>query len=432
MTQMYNDYCAIDFGTSNSAIAIPHPQGGMTLAAIEADFVTMPTAIFYNAEDGTRAFGRAAIQAYVDGFDGRLMRSIKSILGADLLDEATDIGHGMTIKYIDVVIHYLRQLKQTAELAHGQTLNRVIIGRPVKFVDDNQTRDKNAEAALCRAAIAAGFQEVNFQFEPIAAALDYESTITKEEIVLVADIGGGTSDFSIVRVGAEGGKSNAKKNRQDDILANHGVHIAGTDFDQAVNIAAIMPCLGLGSLGPASQYHRRVPSKIYFDLATWHLINTVYNHHRLIELRDLSVMYADRCYFERLTTVVTKRLGHALAAKAEAAKINVATHAHATITLDEIEENLVVEFDAVSQAEALTRRVNDIVNAAIETTRRAKLNAAQINTLYFTGGSTGLRFLTEKIAAQFPQANIAVGDRFASVATGLGLEAVRRYGGQHL
>jgi hypothetical chaperone protein len=434
MTQMHNDYCAIDFGTSNSAIAIPdaHLQGGMKLAAIEADFVTMPTAIFYNAEDGTRAFGRAAIQAYVDGFDGRLMRSIKSILGADLIDETTDIGHGITIKYIDVVIHYLRQLKQTAELAYGQTLNRVIIGRPVKFVDDNETRDKSAEAALCRAAIAAGFREVNFQFEPIAAALDYESTINAEEIVMVADIGGGTSDFSIVRVGGNGGKSDGAKNRQDDILANHGVHIAGTDFDQAVNIAAIMPSLGLGSLGPASQYHRRVPSKIYFDLATWHLINTVYSHNRLIELRDLSVMYADRRCFERLTTVVTKRLGHALAAKAEEAKINVATRARATITLDEVEENLAVEFAATAQAEALTMRVNDIVNAAIETARRAKLDPAEINTLYFTGGSTGLTFLTEKIAAQFPKANIAVGDRFASVATGLGLEAVRQYGVQHL
>ncbi len=429
---MHNDYCAIDFGTSNSAIAIPDPKGGrgvMKLAVIEDNFVTMPTAIFYNAEDGLRTFGRAAIQAYVDGFDGRLMRSIKSILGADLLDEVTDIGHGMTVSYVDVVIHYLRHLKQKAEVEHGAILNRVTIGRPVRFVDDDDVRDAKAEAALRRAAMAAGFQDVNFQFEPIAAALDYESTISTEEIVLVADIGGGTSDFSIVRVGCNS-RAPHKNNRQDDILASHGVHIAGTDFDQAVNIAAIMPSLGLGTIGPASQYHRRVPSKIYFDLATWHLINTVYSHNRLIELREMRVMYADKICYERLNTVVTKRLGHALASKAEDAKINVALHTHATITLDDIEDNLHVEFDAAAQANALVHRVNDIVNAAVETAHRAKLTPAEINTLYFTGGSTGLSFLTEKIAAQFPLANIAVGDRFASVATGLGIEAARQFGGQ--
>jgi hypothetical chaperone protein len=429
---MLNDYCAIDFGTSNSAIAIPDPKGGrgvMKLAVIEDNFVTMPTAIFYNAEDGIRAFGRAAIQAYIDGFDGRLMRSIKSILGADLLDEVTDIGHGVTVSYVDVVIHYLRYLKQKAELEHGAKLNRVTIGRPVRFVDNDDVRDAKAEAALRRAAIAAGFHEVHFQFEPIAAALDYESTITQAEIVLVADIGGGTSDFSIVRVG-DMGREPHKNNRQDDILANHGVHMAGTDFDQAVNIAAIMPSLGLGSIGPASQYHRRVPSKIYFDLATWHLINTVYSHNRLIELREMRVMYADKLCYERLNAVVIKRLGHALAAKAEDAKINVAMHAHATILLDEVEENLQVDFDAAAQADALVHRVNDIVSAAVETARRAKLTPAQINTLYFTGGSTGLSFLTEKIAAEFPQANIAVGDRFASVATGLGIDAARQFSGQ--
>jgi len=423
---MHNDYCAIDFGTSNSAIAIPDPKGSrgaMKLAVIDDSFVTMPTAIFYNAEDSIRVFGRAAIAAYVDGVDGRLMRSIKSILGADLLDEVTDIGQGMTVSYVDVVIHYLRHLKRKAEQEHGAPLHRVTIGRPVRFVDDSDERDQKAEAALRRAAMAAGFHEVNFQFEPIAAALDYKSTITHDEIVLVADIGGGTSDFSIVRVGS----ALRKNNRLDNILANHGVHVAGTDFDQAVNIAAIMPSLGLGSLGPASQYHRRVPSKIYFDLATWHLINTVYSHNRRIELREMRVMYADKVAYERLSAVVTKRLGHQLAAKAEDAKINVAMHAHATITLDEIEENLRVEFDEVAQADALTSRANDIVNAAVETARRAKLNPEQINTLYFTGGSTGLSFLVDKIAAQFPQAKIAAGDRFTSVATGLGLEAARRF-----
>ena len=128
-----SDYCAIDFGTSNSAIAIADERG-MRLVELEPGFRTMPTAVFYHAEDETRCFGREAVAAYVDGFDGRLMRSIKSILGSDLMDQSTEIGHGISIKYLDIVIGYLKHLKHMAESAHREPLSRVIIGRPVWFV----------------------------------------------------------------------------------------------------------------------------------------------------------------------------------------------------------------------------------------------------------------------------------------------------------
>jgi hypothetical chaperone protein len=415
-----NDFCAIDFGTSNSAIVIPH-DGKMTLVSLEPGFRTMPTAVFYNAEDESRSFGRAAVAAYVDGYDGRLMRSIKSILGSDLIEQTTEIGHGLTIKYLDVVIGYLKHVKRVAEAEHGRALKRVIIGRPVHFVDDDHERDAQAESALRRAANAAGFADVGFQFEPIAAALDYESTLTTEEIVLVADIGGGTSDFSLVRVSPV---RHAKTDRQSDILANHGIHVAGTDFDQAVNLAAIMPALGFGSLGPQG---RRVPGSVYFDLATWHLINTVYAYNRAIALREMASMYADRVRYQRLLTVVTKRLGHHLAAAAEAAKIDVATSSAANINLDAIEKSLTASFNEAQQSEALRERITKIVATAAETVRHAGVKPADVSALYFTGGSTGLKFLTTEIAAQFPNAKQVTGDRFSSVASGLGIEAQRRF-----
>ena len=382
----------------------------------------MPTAVFYNAEDESRAFGRQAVAAYVDGFDGRLMRSIKSILGSDLMEQSTEIGHGIAIKYLDVVIGYLKHLKRVAELQHGNTLRRAVIGRPVWFVDGNPVRDAKAEATLEAAAIAAGFTEVAFQYEPIAAALDYESTIDSEQIVLVADIGGGTSDFSLVRVGPA---RHQTIERHDDILANHGIHIAGTDFDQSVNLAAIMPALGYGSLGPGG---RRVPGNVYFDLATWHLINTVYAPNRVIELREMISMYADALRYQRLMTVVTKRLGHHLAALAEQAKIEVALEGIAAIDLDALDAGLKVVFTEAEQADALDHKVARIVDAARETLQQAGLKADRVSAVYFTGGSTGLGFLTERIAALFPRARRVAGDRFSSVASGLGIYATRRFG----
>ena len=350
------------------------------------------------------------------------MRSIKSILGSDLMEQSTEIGHGIAIKYLDVVIGYLKHLKRVAELQHGNTLRRAVIGRPVWFVDGNPVRDAKAEATLGAAAIAAGFTEVAFQYEPIAAALDYESTIDSEQIVLVADIGGGTSDFSLVRVGPARHKT---IERHDDILANHGIHIAGTDFDQSVNLAAIMPALGYGSLGPGG---RRVPGNVYFDLATWHLINTVYAPNRVIELREMISMYADALRYQRLMTVVTKRLGHHLAALAEQAKIEVALEGIAAIDLDALDAGLKVVFTEAEQADALDHKVARIVDAARETLQQAGLKADRVSAVYFTGGSTGLGFLTERIAALFPRARRIAGDRFSSVASGLGIYATRRFG----
>ena len=199
--------CAIDFGTSNSAIALPDDAGGMTLVELEPGHSSMPTAVFYAVEDLSpfqepeRCFGRAAIAAYVEGTEGRLMRSMKSILGSNLAEQATDIGGGHAVRYLDVIGTYLRHLKQMAERQAGQKLDQVVLGRPVFFVDDDPVRDKAAQSALEQAARQVGFHDVRFQFEPIAAALDYEATVQREQRVLVADIGGGTSDFSLVRGG---------------------------------------------------------------------------------------------------------------------------------------------------------------------------------------------------------------------------------------
>ncbi len=421
-------FAAIDFGTSNSAVALPDGPLGVRLIELEPAQPTMPTAVFYRA-DGTdpmaepeRLYGRAAIAAYVEGIDGRLMRSMKSILGSSLVDQSTDVGGGRAVKYLDVIAGYLRQLKRCAEAAAGQPVERVVLGRPVFFVDDDPERDRRAQAALEAAARGVGFAEVQFQYEPIAAALDHERTAASEQLVLVADIGGGTSDFSLVRVGPA---RRGRPDRRDDILANHGVHVAGTDFDRRVELAAILPLMGYGSLGPAVRGRppREVPSAIYFDLATWHLINTCYAPARLAELRAMKDWYADPAHHRRLLRVLEARLGHALAAAAEAAKIEVARHGVARIDLGAVEDGLASVLLEAQAAEAIESDLARIVEAADETLRLAGVPAQAVQVLYFTGGSTGLAPLVDRIAARFAQAARVRGDRFASVAQGLGLHA---------
>ncbi|HEX6705121.1 MAG TPA: Hsp70 family protein [Albitalea sp.] len=424
-------YCAIDFGTSNSAIAIPG-AGGMRLVELEPGQQTMPTAVFYFVEGREthgppRAFGRAAVAAYVDGVDGRLMRSMKSILGSSLVDQTTDVGGGRGVKYLDVIAGYLRHLKTLAEAEAGAPIRRAILGRPVFFVDDDPARDAQAQAALASAARSVGFDEVQFQYEPIAAAFDHERHVQREEIVLVADIGGGTSDFSIVRVGPERA---ARPDRKDDILANHGVHIAGTDFDRRIELASILREFGFGAYGPAvnDAPAREVPSGVYFDLATWHLINTVYTPQRTAELRQMKAFYAEPLHHQRLMTVVDERLGHELAARAEQAKIDVAEGGDTVIDLGHVERGLRVLLTEQAAVQSIEADLERIVDAARATAAQAGLRPDTIATLYFTGGSTGLRLLAQRIAAAFPAARAVRGDRFASVATGLGLHAQRHFG----
>jgi len=429
-------YCAIDFGTSNSAVAVPD-GAAMRLIELEPGFRTMPTAVFYPGEVDVRGaaapapceFGRAAIAAYVDGIDGRLMRSMKSILGSSLVEQTTDVGGGRGVRFLDIVATYLRHLKRSAEAAAHATVDRAVVGRPVYFVDDDAERDAQAEAALRSAAASAGFREIVFQYEPIAAAFDHEQAVTREEKVLVADIGGGTSDFSLVRVGPE---RKAKVDRKGDILANHGVHIAGTDFDRRIELASIMPLLGYGAYGPSIDVAppREVPSAVYFDLATWHLINTVYNPQRVVELRGMRSFYADAAQHRRLMTVVSEHYGHDLVARAEAAKIAVAGGGRSTIDLDHVEAGLASDLDEIEATRALDADLDRIVAAARTTVAQAGLAAEAVDALYLTGGSTGLDILSERLRAAFPGARLVRGDRFASVATGLALFAQRRFAGR--
>ncbi|HYS62623.1 MAG TPA: Hsp70 family protein [Paraburkholderia sp.] len=415
------NYCAIDFGTSNSAVAVP--DGALLkLAPVEGVYTTLPTSVFFNTDEDTREFGRAALEAYIDGFDGRLMRSMKSILGSPLAENSTDLGDGSAIKYTDVIAIFLDHLKRSAEKSAGGPINRAVLGRPVFFVDDDPRADQMAQQQLEAAARSVGLREIHFQYEPIAAAFDYESHLTVEGLVLVADIGGGTSDFSLVRVGPERMK---RVERKDDVLAHHGVHVAGTDFDRRVELATILRELGYQALDPEG---REIPNRVYFDLATWHLINTVYAPKRVGELALMRHLFTEVKHHDRLMRVVERRLGHALAAHAEEAKIGVAAGGETVIDLDGVEDDLRLAFDEAQLIKAGQDETRRIVQAARDTVQAAGIATRDVSAIYFTGGSTGLAFLSSALAAAFPDAKAVFGDRLASVATGLGIHARRLFG----
>lgn len=413
MTSSEETTLGIDFGTSNSAMAVRRGRGVAKLLPLEGTATTLPTALFFNTEDHRTHIGRDAVAHYLAGTEGRLMRSLKSLLGSALLQDKTAVHQNM-VSYQDIIALFLRTLAGQARQALGAMPDRVVMGRPVHFVDGDEARDAQAEDALRQAALDAGFTNVSFQLEPIAAALDHEQRITQESSVLVVDIGGGTSDFTVVRLGPERA---LLADRSSDVLATSGVHLGGTDFDQRLSRAQVMPLLGLRHIGPSG---REVPSRVFFDLSTWHLIQWLYSAKALREAQALRTDYADLRLHDRLMEVLNERWGHRLANAVEQAKIAVSQNsAEEPIVLDWLEADL-QSFISPDLLEAqLEGPLQQIVDCAQECLRKAGLDANGIDAIYLTGGSSALRPLRTALKKAFPHVTQMEGDLFGGVASGL-------------
>ncbi len=412
--------CGVDFGTSNSTVGVVRP-GHDALLALEDDKLTLPSAVFFNAEDEQVSYGRAALANYLAGYEGRLMRSLKSLLGTGLIDGQTEVL-GRALPFRMLLGQFIGELKRRAETASGQSFQHAVIGRPVFFVDGDQKADRLAEQTLSDIAGAAGFRQVAFQFEPIAAAFDYESRIDREEIVLVADIGGGTSDFSLIRVSPQRAQ---RVDRRSDILASGGVHIGGTDFDKYLSLSTVMPLLGLGSqLNNDSE----VPSSYYFNLATWHTINLAYTQKTWLQLKDIYRDARDKPKLDRLLDVIRERSGHWLAIQVEEGKIALSQAETAILNLDRLapREELTITRDAFDTS--IVRLLGTVESTVADLLRDAGVKASEVDTVFFTGGSSGVGSLRQRIARLVPDARAIEGDLFGSIGAGLALDALRRFG----
>jgi len=418
-------FCGLDFGTSNSTVACAIDDR-IELAPVEGDSKTLPSSVFFDFSDGSVSFGRAALACYADGVEGRLMRSLKSVLGGSLMDETTRIK-SRVYTFKEIIGLILARLKASADRATGRDVFRSVVGRPVHFVDDNPAADRAARDALEEIARAQGFTEVEFQYEPIAAALAYEQSVEREQYALIADIGGGTSDFSIVRVSPEG---RARTDRSQDVLANKGVHIGGTDIDRLLSLRAIMPLLGLNSerRGDFGAKILPVANGFFVDLATWHRINLLYTPKVARELQNMLRHSLSPRLIGRLIAVVESRRGHSIALAVEAAKIALSTQAGAAIDLTDIERDFVVEVNRDTLQAAIADRLDALARTLEETLAAASLAGERIDAVFLTGGSTAIPAVRAVVTAQTPQARIVEGDLFGAVGLGLGLDARRKFG----
>jgi len=411
----------IDFGTSNSTVGVIE-NGKPRLVPLEGGQFTLPSAVFFNFEDNHSHVGRRAIADYTDGVEGRLMRALKSVLGSSLVHEKTRIK-SRSMAFTDIIGLFIGELKARMEDFTGQPAGPVVFGRPVQFVDDDAEADRNAQNELEKAARARGFGEIAFQFEPIAAALDYERSVAGEELALIVDMGGGTSDFSVVRVSPQRARA---ADRSGDILANRGIHIGGTDFDRLLSIGHVMP--ELGYLTPTKDGKRNLPAGYFVDLATWQRINLLYTPKARIDLRQLRQEAARPDLVERLIAIVDQRWGHSLAGRVEQARIAMTGERSARLEVTLPDAAFGVDLTREGFEATIHDAVERIAGTVAQTLHDAGVGSSDISTVFLTGGSTATPLARRSILALVPQARVVEGDIFGSVGLGLALDAQRKFG----
>lgn len=414
--------CGLDFGTSNSTIARLDDAGVPQLLKLEDGRETIPSVIFFGFEDDSVHFGRQAVAEYVTGAEGRLMRSLKSVLGTALIGDTTRVK-ARSYGFLEILGIFIAELKSRAETELGGAVESVVCGRPVHFVDDDPVADAAAQGQLESAVRAQGFRNVDFQFEPIAAALDYERQVTAERLALIVDLGGGTSDFSVVRVSPERARA---VDRGQDILATAGVHVGGTDFDRLLSMTKVMPELGLGTMTRDGKRH--LPVAPYYDLSTWHRINRLYTAQTLRDLRGTQREAQAPERVAMMMELIEDRLGHRLVGAVEAAKIALSDAATTDFAFPVRDRQIETVMSIDDLTRALQSPVARIEDTIAETLKRAGVAAREIDSLILTGGSTQVPAIAARLRALFPEADLVRTDVLGSVGLGLAMDARRKFG----
>ncbi len=405
---------SIDFGTTNSVVGVNH-NGKIEMIALGKESVETKTVLFYSFEDKQFYVGDEALDELKLDTLGRYLVALKSFLGSKDNIETT-LGT-TTYSLEELISIIIRRFKHVMEAKVGQKIDKVVMGRPVRFNDDDDFLDQQAQQRLERAALKAGYKEVAFQYEPIAAALAYEQTIQKEELILVADIGGGTTDYSIIRVGG----SVNKKDRKEDILATHGTYVGGNSFDTEVIKNFVVSHLGKGSLYTNMGKEMEIGPAFYSDFSEWHRFQKMYDKSVLQAIEKLIYMAYDKDKISRLLELIKEGLYFSFSEKIIDAKIQLSFDEVTTIDMNIFEKPFTEEITRKAFNAVIAHHTQKIKTTLDETMAMANIGYEQIDKVFLTGGSTLVPAVKNIYKEFFSEEKIVHTDVFSSVGYGLAI-----------
>ena len=399
----------VDFGTSNTGAGVL--AGGRPYAIpLETGEQTLPSAIFVDFAERRYLYGTAAARAMMEGAEGRFMRALKSILGTPLAREKRRILNEQ-LTLIEVIARFLAEIKTRSEAHTGLRFDRALSGRPVHFHSASPERDAQAATDLAEAYALAGFEDVDFLPEPEAAALAVDGAGR----MLIVDIGGGTSDFTLCD----------RKDGRTQVLASGGIRLGGTDFDKALSLNHAMPLLGYEAMIGAELGGKThpAPRALFQDLASWEKIPFVYDAGLQREVERWIRLAREPRLFERLAEALESHLGHDVAYAVEAGKIAANGKGTAEIALHVVEKGLSATLPADALTVALQGYADEIAIGALETVKRAGCAPAEVDQIVYVGGSSLLSAVRSAMSRSFPDATPVDAEVFTAVVHGLAIAA---------
>lgn len=413
---MSNYIYGIDFGTTNSALAILDIDTNDVVKVFST-----PSLLFFPDGQSPMApvryfVGHEAVERYVNSrMSGRFMKSIKRVLpNKSFID--TKIAH-QRFKAEDLVALILGFLKKQADEFTGQNITTAVIGRPVVF-DENPEKDTLAQERLAAAARIAGFTRFYFQMEPIGAAFTYERQMTRKELVLVGDFGGGTSDFSLMTLNPE---SIHQADRASDMMAQGGIYIGGDSFDADIMWHRGTPHFGRGvkeNIEPGKWMD--LPLSYFHNICSWSKMNFLDTIKMRSAIRRSFIFSGNDYRVQNLLTLIEKNLGYALFQQIENAKFQLTAADLATLAFDregiQFEEQITIED---FETEIIHKNLEKIDHYSQDFLAQQQVSIRDIDTIFLTGGTSMIRPLRNAFVRRFGADRIKSGDNFISVAVGL-------------
>jgi len=420
----------VDFGTTNSAVAVIGPDGAPRLARFPSRDGEARTfrSILYFSQDRKDAMrrplpwtGPEAIEHYLeaDG-NGRLMQSMKSYLVSTGF-KATQVFH---VQYTleELIAFLLRDLRAAAVTQLGYIGGPVVIGRPVHFARNEGGDDDYAIGRLRSALEQSGFGPVVFEFEPVAAAYHYERRLERDERVLIADFGGGTSDFCLIQVGPEARRTRGTAQR---ILGTEGVAIAGDAFDSRLIRHVVAPHLGLGSSYRAlfTGELQAVPAWPYTQLRRWHRLSFLKSRDTLKLLNDIRNQAIEPEKIDALLHLVQNDLGYALYEAVERTKIELSSREQSRFVFRDPPVNIDQIVRRADFEQWIEPEVTAIAGCVDRLLEQTGIDPGSVDRVFMTGGSSFVPAVRRIFEQRFGADRLASGDELTSVASGLALRA---------
>jgi hypothetical chaperone protein len=431
----------IDFGTTNSSIACANGSGEVQLAQFPylgslTDAYRSLLYLHQAKEGGVNTLkswtGPEGIEQYLAAdTKGRLIQSLKSFLSNRNLRSTEVFGRRYTLE--DLIAKILTDLRKQAELQFGVNINSAVVGRPVHFVGaENQEDDIYAESRLRSAFELAGFESVQFEMEPIAAAHFYESTLDHDELILIGDFGGGTSDFSLVHVGPDVRSVVRSHVRSDirqtnggsgSIVGNAGVGVAGDAFDAKIVRHLVSPALGAGSQLRSLGKILTVPNWVYIRLERWHHLSLLKARDVLEMLRGVKAQSLEPDKIGALIHFINEDLGFHLHRAVQKVKTDLSNAPVATFQFSDGFVDLSATVGRASFEDWISEELGEISRCVDSLLASSGVLPKDVDMVFLTGGSSFVPAVRRIFETRFGTARIRGGNEFTSVARGLALKA---------